>query len=540
MFSHQLVDCKSSSQDSRRSSFRVDLLKYNSFEQLCSSSSFDNNKFKFRVVHQSLIYDNLKQEDTDMPFLNEVLEALQEKYEPTESKVKQVADWVGSQIQCKSESEEGEDPKEENQEEKENSTEKIKTEIEKLEEAHIAFCKKFGEEEEDSPNKEVLKEMEDIKEHITDVVNELEAEKKTMLPLWDKPNEEGKTPLHLSLAFKKPDATSLLLTFNADTNIQDSQGQTPLHLACQQQDIEQATKLVANKAKMIADNRNQTPAMEKLLDNNQDPAKVKKLMAEVYKSTDKVKVFKRILEEDRALFKLVEQPEILGSLLERDEPDPDVEEFVNIQDPTKKQQTALHIAVSKRCYASASVLLKAGSYQLKLDGANLTPDLESLFNLDQAPEITESHVRGLLQKTRMKVLSPEDCWKLLKQQQNEDGKHMNLLSSVKMGSAAWSEVLRLPAKGLKFSIINTEVPAALLAWYKAESAGKGSEEESAVVRKILENKGLVVRESSEETELMPAILSWNEKNKQLCKYSHLSCLFHTRNLCQSKQALQAC
>ena len=103
-----------------------------------------------------------------------------------------------------------------------------------------------------------------------------------------------------------------------------------------------------------------------------------------------------------------------------------------------------------------------------------------------------------------------------------------------------SEVVRLPELGLKFSIINTEVPAALLAWYKAESAGKGSAAEAAVVRTILENKGVVVvRESSEETELMPAILSWNEKNKQLCEYSHLTCLFHTRNLCQSKQALQA-
>ena len=380
----------------------------------------------------------------------------------------------------------------------------------------------------------ILKEMEDIKEHITDVVNELEAEKKTMLPLWDKPNEEGNTPLHLSVAFKKPDATSLLLTFNADTNIQDALGQTPLHLACQHQDMEQATKLVANQAKMLPDIYNQTPAMEKLLDSNQDPAKVKKLMAEVYKSTDKVKVFKRILEEDRALFKLVEQPEILGSLLERDEPDPDVEEFVNIQDPTKQQQTALHIAVSKRCYASASVLLKAGSYQLKLDGANLTPDLESLFNLDDAAMITDSHVRGLLQKTRMKNLKPEDCWKILTQEKKDEkgyGDGKTLLSQLDLTTATMSEALRLPARGLKFSIINTEVPAALLAWYKAESAGKGSEEEAATVCKILDLKGLVVKENSEETELMQAILSWNEKNKQLCKYFYLSCLFHTRNLC---------
>ena len=141
--------------------------------------------------------------------------------------------------------------------------------------------------------------------------------------------------------------------------------------------------------------------------------------------------------------------------------------------------------------------------------------------------------------TRMKLLKPGDCWKILSQEKDKDGK--TLLSQLELSTATWSEVVRLPALGLRFSIVNTEVPAALLAWYKAESAGKGAEEESAVVRKMLEKKGVVVtvRESSEETELMPAIQRWNEKNKQLCKYSHFSCLFHKRNICQSKQALQA-
>ena len=108
---------------------------------------------------------------------------------------------------------------------------------------------------------------------------------------------------------------------------------------------------------------------------------------------------------------------------------------------------------------------------------------------------------------------------------------MNLLSSVTMGLATWSEVLRIPALGLKFSIINTEVPAALLAWYEAESGGKGGVKETEDVCKLLKKKGVVVRESGEETELMPAIQRWNEKKKHLCEYSHLSCLFpHDRSL----------
>ena len=454
-----------------------------------------------------------------MPFLEEVLEALKEKYEkPTKSKKKQVSE-------CKAEAEESEDPVMENQEEKEDSTENIKMEIEKLEEAHIAFSKKFGEEEEDSPNKEVLKEMEEIKEHLIDIKQELEGEKTSELPLWDKPNEEGNTPLHLSIMHKKPAATSLLLRYNADTIIQDSRGRTPLHLACHQQDIEQATKLVAHKAKMIPDNENNSPPIENLIYKNQDLAKVRSLMTEVYQSKEKVKIFKRLLEEKRALFIFLEQPEMLGAILERDEPDPDVEEFINIHDAEEKFKTVIHVTTDKRCYKSLSVLLKAGNYQLKLDGAGSLPNIESLFNLDDAAKITEIHVRGLLQKTRMKILKPEDCWKSLSQQKNYvrctdvyQPSHMNLLSSLTMGLATWFEVVSLPSNGLKFSIINTEVPSALLSWYKAESTGKGADDEAADVRKLLEKKGVFVRESLEEIELMPAIRRWNEKNTHFCEY----------------------
>ena len=480
---------------------------------------------KLRVVHKSLILDAVKEgedsssedfssEDSssEETYLEEVLGALKEKYKKRENRVKKFAGWVWSKIQCKTE-ETNEDPIEA---EKEDEKEKILTEIKNLEEAHIVFSKKFGEEKRDSPNKVLIKEMEGIKEKITDVKEEIGGEKTTKLPEWDKPNEEGNTPLHLSVASSNRSATFLLLDCGANTNIQDSQGRTALHLACEKNDIDQATMLVANKAKMIPDKQNETPAMENLLNNIQEAAKVKELMLEVYKSKDKVKFFKKMFDEKRVLFQFVEQPEMLASILEREELDPDVEEFINIQEPSERLKTVIHLAVDRRCYDSTSVLLNAGNYQFNMDGAGLLPELEGLLNHDEATKITESIVRGALQKTRIKTLKTQDLHKEYLSREDKDGQ--TLLSRLNLSLTILSEVVRLPVdKGLKFSIVNNEVPEALLLWFKTESAGKTAKEESAIVRNLLEEKGVVVRGRSEESELMQAIQRWNEKNKQLCE-----------------------
>ena len=164
------------------------------------------------------------------------------------------------------------------------------------------------------------------------------------------------------------------------------------------QDIDQATMLLAHKAKMTPDKKNQTPAVEKLLDNNQETAKVKQFMSEVYKSAEKLKITKRVLEQKRFLFKIVEKPELVAAILDRDEPDPELEELINVQEPTKRKFTALHLAVEKNSLASSSSILKAVNYKLKLDGEGLPPALERLFQEGTVSEITESLVRGIVEK----------------------------------------------------------------------------------------------------------------------------------------------
>ena len=289
-------------------------------------------------------------------------------------------------------------------------------------------------------------EMGEIKEKLTDLREELEGVKKTTLPLWDKPNEAGKTPLHLSVTLKKPEATSLLLKYAADPNIQDPRGQTPLHLACQQLDIEQATKLVAHRAKMIPDNRNQTPAVEKLLDNNQETAKVKQFTSEVYKSAEKLKITKRVFEQKLLLFQIVEKPELVAAILDRDDPDPELEELINMQEPTKRKFTALHLAVEKNSLASSSSILKAANYKLKLDGEGLPPALERLFQEGTVSEITGSLVRGLVEKIRMKSLHPDEAFRYLGLEQESGLPILNLVDS-----SCWSVVAALEGIGVKIA-----------------------------------------------------------------------------------------
>ena len=82
-------------------------------------------------------------------------------------------------------------------------------------------------------------------------------------------------------------------------------------------------------------------------------------MAAIHKSNDKVKFLKTIFDENKLIFN-IKTPDLIRAVVDTEKPDPDLMRLVNLQDPTNKNNTGLHLACLRGCYASASCLLKAG------------------------------------------------------------------------------------------------------------------------------------------------------------------------------------
>ena len=199
------------------------------FQELFESSKtiaccFENPKL--RVIHKSLLHDALKEEDNEK--LEELLEALTKKYEePEESKAKKLGNWLKTTFSCGASKE----AQLETEKDDSNLIETMTKALQKLEEAHIQFAKEVGKEEEAMYPSETA-EVNDMKEKIEDLKENLGGKKKTAMPLWDAPNEEGETSLHMSTSSGNAEATKMLLERGANPNVQNSAGQTPLHMAC--------------------------------------------------------------------------------------------------------------------------------------------------------------------------------------------------------------------------------------------------------------------------------------------------------------------
>ena len=123
----------------------------------------------------------------------------------------------------------------------------------------------------------------------------------------------------------------------------------------------------------------------------------------------------------------------------------------------------------------------------------------------------DSLVQSVLLKVQADLLDPDEAYdEILSMRNGEEETHLNI------SMATWSLVIRLPTRkfGLMFSVVNSELPGALQAWFNAGE----KEEESVKLRKILLRKGLVLRMGSEETDLREAVRVWNERNENLGEY----------------------
>ena len=80
--------------------------------------------------------------------------------------------------------------------------------------------------------------------------------------------------------------------------------------------------------------------------------------------------------------------------------------------------------------------------------------------------ITDSLVRGLLLKVRVSLLNRDEAYESILNKQNEEEE--TLLARINISMATWSEIVRLPTSkhGLRFSVVNTELPKALQAFLK--------------------------------------------------------------------------
>ena len=371
---------------------------------------------------------------------------------------------------------------EEKETEKQSSDETLVAHLQELEDAHVQFAKKTAEA---SNHEEVKKEIEDMKDRVGDLKNGVitgDAEKET--PLWDAVNEEGDTCLHISTLLNKPEVTKMLLKAGANVNIENPKGETALHNACRHGAIDEATSLIEKGANLVLNKKNETPALENLLFENQDVEKVKNLMSAIHNSNDKVKFLKKIFEENVMLFKM-QNPALIRAVVDTDEPDEDLAHFVNLQDPMNNNNTGLHLACQRSCHASASWLLKAGGYKLKANGGAFTPSLETLFTKEKSLEITDHLVRGLIRKASMNLLPPEEAIRYLQKEQTGGFSLLNLVED-----RSWfDELTAADGVGVEIAELAPTMGAQFANWLLAKTEQEDWEKKSVYEHLLEPNRG---------------------------------------------------
>ena len=146
--------------------------------------------------------------------------------------------------------------------------------LEKLEQVHREHNMNLSEENHEiqSPGVKKITKME---QKIRNVKESLGTEDKTIAHLLDQPNADGDTLLHLTTRLKDIETTRLLLAHGSNPNVQDVEGNSPLHIACSKGDIQTVTCIIKNNGKLLANKQVHTPALENLyLDHQKEDMRV--------------------------------------------------------------------------------------------------------------------------------------------------------------------------------------------------------------------------------------------------------------------------
>ena len=310
------------------------------------------------------------------------------------------------------EKKEGEnDETEENRVESENISKMVSV-LEKLEEVHMAYNENLLKANQEIKIPGVIK-VAKMEDKIRAVKEGLKGEKKRVLHLLDEPNAEGDTLMHVTTKLHDSESTKQLLDHEADPNVQDAEGNSPLHTVCNQKDIHTATLILKNNGRLLQNKVLHTPDIEELF-FDQCEEDVKGLVEAIDQSSYRKEILEKILRKEHVLFRLVEEdkPEILSIIL-KILTNSDQEEYVSLVRDKRDGNTALHLAtLTHKSLECASHLLEAGA-RLVTNAKFRTPPIEDFFADKNQENITTALVDGLVDRVRSNQLGKKEALRLL-------------------------------------------------------------------------------------------------------------------------------
>ena len=343
------------------------------------------------------------------PLLEQILEALKATEESTSGE-------DPSQNLAVENNEEKDDQNEEPSVEEEadgesNKVSKVVAALEKLEQVHREQRKDLLEANEELQNPGVAK-VSKMQRKIHSVKKNLETEEKKVLNLLDQPNSDGNTVMHITTSMDDDEATQLLLVHGANPNVQDVNGNSPLHTICDQGDIQTATHILENNGGVLENKLEKTPALDTLF-FDKDEAEVKKMMEAVCQSNHRKEILEDILRKKHLLFRLVENDKsTILSLVLKKLSSIEQEEYVNLVRDTADGNTCLHLASSSNSIQCTSILLEAGA-KLKTNATGLLPKIEDFLTWRNDDQITSALIDGVLERVKANQLDQEKALELL-------------------------------------------------------------------------------------------------------------------------------